>query len=131
MDTWNQLLSLRGLAAQIESSRTANQRDSTYSSKLLASFSVQHAVMTMTLLPANRPALAGELRRHPFETEIFKGKSFTARSWPECLLRAALCRRLGFRHPAERTPVGTMTCVVPRSRMSVRLSAARERIRSP
>lgn len=78
LDTWNQLLSLRGLAAQIESSRVANQRGWTYSSKFLAWVSVQHAVMTMTLLPANRPALAAEFRRHPFETELFKGNSFTA-----------------------------------------------------
>jgi hypothetical protein len=99
LDTWNQILSLRDLAAQMECSRAGNQRGWTYSSKFLAWFSIQHAVMTMTLLPANRPALAAEFRRHPFETEIFKATASPLRSWPECLLRAAVWRRRRFRHP--------------------------------
>jgi hypothetical protein len=77
LDTWSELLSLRRMAVRPDYVR-ASASGWSYSSKFLAWFSIQHAVMTMTLLPANRPALAAEFRRHPFETEIIRTNTFTA-----------------------------------------------------
>lgn len=39
---------------------------------------MQHTVVIRCLQPSNRPALAAELRKHPYEVEVLKGNPYTA-----------------------------------------------------
>lgn len=77
VQTWSQFLGLRSAGLRVKFTRVGNQRGWSYSSKFLAWFSVHHTVVFRTLKPANRAALAAELRKHPYEAEILKGDRFT------------------------------------------------------
>jgi hypothetical protein len=75
--TWMQFLTLRGAGLQAKFTRTGSRRGFQYSSKFLAWFSVQHTVVIRCLQASNRPALAAELRKHPYEVEVLRGNSYT------------------------------------------------------
>jgi hypothetical protein len=76
VQSWSQLLSLRAAGLRVKLTRVGNRRGWQYNSKFLAWFSIQHTVVALTLQPGNRPALAAELRKHPYEAEVFRGDRF-------------------------------------------------------
>jgi hypothetical protein len=78
VDVWKQFLGLRAAGLRAKVTKTGNRRGFQYSSKFLAWFSVQHTVVALTLQPGNRPTLAAELRKHPYEVEVLRGNHFTA-----------------------------------------------------
>jgi hypothetical protein len=74
---WVEFTALRATGLQVKFTRTANRRGWPYSSKFLAWFSVQHTVVMRTLQAGNRPALAAELGKHPYEIEVLRGNRYT------------------------------------------------------
>jgi hypothetical protein len=75
--TWTQLLALRAASLRAKATKVGNRRGYNYSSKFLAWFSVQHTVVALTLQPGNRPTLAAELKKCPYEVEVLKGNHYT------------------------------------------------------
>ena len=51
-------------------------RNHVHSSTFLAMFAVHHTVVGLSLQPDNRPTLAAELRKHPYEAELLRGDPF-------------------------------------------------------
>jgi hypothetical protein len=74
---WTEFLGLRSVGLRVHATRNGNVRGFPYSSKFLAWFSVHQSVLMQCLKPENRPALAVELRKHPFELETLKGNHYT------------------------------------------------------
>lgn len=75
--TWMAFLGLRTRGLQARFTSRGGRRGFQYSSKFLALFSVHHTVVFRCIQESNRPALAAELRKHPYEAELLKGDRFT------------------------------------------------------
>jgi hypothetical protein len=72
--SWMEFLDLRRNGKAIM--RDPNDRGYLYSSIFLARFALHHWIVVQTLQPDNRPTLAAELRKHPYETEMLGGEPF-------------------------------------------------------
>jgi hypothetical protein len=75
---WTQFLKFRAAGLRVTPTRVGNRISFPYNSGFLTRFSAHHTVIALSLQPANRPVLAAELRKHPYELEVLKGNQFSA-----------------------------------------------------
>jgi hypothetical protein len=67
---WMTFLGLRTRGLQAKFTRSGGRRGFQYSSKFLALFSGHHTMVFRCIQESNRPALAAELRKHPYDTAV-------------------------------------------------------------
>jgi hypothetical protein len=74
---WTGFLRLRATGLRINPTTTSRHGwGFVYSSEFLAWFSVHESVMALSLKPKNRPALAVELRKYPYEQEALRSDPY-------------------------------------------------------
>lgn len=73
---WTGFLRLRAAGLRVTPKGTSHGWGFVYSSEFLAWFSVHESVMALSLKPKNRPALAVELKKYPYELEALRSDPY-------------------------------------------------------